>query len=397
MKIVLAYSGGLDTSVLIKWLHEKYNADIVALTANVGEGKDLAEVKQRALNVGAVGAYMLDLRHEFAEGYVLPAIKANGLYEGVYPLVSALSRPLIVQKMVEVAEKENADAIAHGCTGKGNDQVRFDVGTAALAPHLKALAPVRDWGMTRAQEIDYANAHGIPVPVKKGTAYSIDENLWGISIESGPLEDPWTEPPATAYQWTTAPENAPDKPEYVEVEFLKGRPVSVNGKSPALEDLIEGLNDTAGAHGIGRIDHIENRLVGIKSREVYECPGATVILKAHKALEDLILPRELSSFKTGVDAKWAEVVYTGLWFSPLKKALDAFIESTQERITGTVRLKLYKGNASVGGLKSPYSMYDMSLATYEQGDLFSHSSAAGFIDLYGLPTRVWSRGEKRGN
>jgi argininosuccinate synthase len=396
MKIVLAYSGGLDTSVLLKYLQEKHNAELVALTADVGEGKDLDVIRERALKVGAVAAYTLDLREEFADEYVLPCIKANGMYEGVYPLVSALSRPLIVKKLVEVAAKEGADAVAHGCTGKGNDQVRFDVGTAALAPHLKTLAPMRDWGMTRSDEIDYAHAHGIDVPLKKGAAYSIDENLWGISIESGPLEDPWTEPPKDAYRWTTAPEDAPDKPEYLEIEWEKGKPVSVNGKSQKLADLIESLNDIAGQHGVGRIDHIENRLVGIKSREVYECPGATVILKGHKALEDLILPRELSSFKAGIDAKWAEVVYTGLWYSPLKEALDAFIESTQERITGTTRVKLYKGNATVVGLKSPYSMYDMSLATYEQGDLFSHSSAAGFIDLYGLPTRVWSRGNKVG-
>ena len=395
MKIVLAYSGGLDTSVLVKYLHDKYQADIIAVTADVGEGKDLEEVRQRALNVGAVAAYTLDLRDEFAQEYVLPAIKANGLYEGVYPLVSALSRPLIVKKLVETAEKESADAVAHGCTGKGNDQVRFDVGIAALAPHIKTLAPVRDWGMTRAQEIDYAAEHGIPVPVKKGTAYSIDENLWGISIESGPLEDAWQEPPEDAYRWTTSPENAPDQPEYVVIDWEKGRPVAVNGESPALADLIEMLNEIAGRHGVGRIDHIENRLVGIKSREVYECPGATVLLRAHKALEDLVLPRELSSFKSIVDAKWAEVVYTGLWFSPLKGALDAFIESTQERITGTTKVKLFKGHAAVAGMKSPYSMYDLSLATYETGDLFSHSSAAGFIDLYGLPTRVWSRGEKR--
>ncbi len=391
MKIVLAYSGGLDTSVLLKWLQETYNADVIALTGGVGDDKDLEEVKQKALKVGAAAAYALDLRDEFAEDYVLPSIKANGLYEGVYPLVSALSRPLIVKKLVEVAEKENADAIAHGCTGKGNDQVRFDVGTTALAPHLKTLAPVRDWGMTRAEEIDYAEARGIPVPVKKGTAYSLDENLWGTSIESGPLEDAWTEPPKDAYRRTVAPEDAPDKAEYIVIEWEKGRPVSVNGETPTLANLIDLLNSIAGKHGVGRIDHIENRLVGIKSREVYECPGATVLLKAHKALEDLILPRELAVFKAMIDAKWADVVYTGLWFSPLKEALDAFVEKTQERISGTTRVKLYKGNATVVGLKSPHSMYDTSLATYEKGDLFSHSAAAGFIELYGLPTKVWSK------
>jgi len=396
MKIVLAYSGGLDTSVLIKWLQDKYNADIIAMTADVGEGKDLDEIKERALRVGAKAAYVLDLRKEFAEDYVLPAIKANGLYEGVYPLVSALSRPLIVKKTVEIAEKESADAIAHGCTGKGNDQVRFDVGTAALAPHIKALAPVRDWGMTREEEIDYAKEHGIPVPVKKGAAYSIDENLWGRSMECGIIEDAWAEPPEDAYRLTVSPLEAPDKPEYILLDFEQGRPVAVNGKPMDLVELIETLNDIAGAHGVGRIDHIENRVVGIKSRETYECPGATVILDAHKALEDLILPKDVSSFKAIVDIKWADTVYQGLWFSPLREALDAFIESTQKRITGTVRVKLYKGKSTVVGRKSPYSMYDLSLATYDKGDLFDHSSAAGFINLYGLSTRVWTSIGKKG-
>lgn len=397
MKIVLAYSGGLDTSVLIKWLHDKYNADIIAMTADVGEGKDLEEIKQRALNVGAKAAYMLDLKDEFASDYVLPAIKANGLYEGVYPLVSALSRPIIVKKMVEIAEKESADAIAHGCTGKGNDQVRFDVGTAALAPHIKALAPVRDWGMTRDEEIDYAKEHGIPVPVKKGAAYSIDENLWGRSMECGVIEDAWAEPPEDAYRLTVSPLESPDKPEYLLLDFEEGCPVAVNGKSMGLVELIETLNDIAGAHGVGRLDHIENRVVGIKSRETYECPGATVILDAHKALEDLILPKDVSSFKAIVDQKWADVVYQGLWFSPLRDALDAFIQSTQKRITGTVRLKLFKGRSGVVGRKSPYSMYDLSLATYDKGDLFDHSSAAGFINLYGLSTRVWTSIGKKGD
>jgi len=295
-----------------------------------------------------------------------------------------------VKKLVEIAEKESADALAHGCTGKGNDQVRFDVGTAALASNIKTLAPVRNSGMTREEEIDYAKKHGIPVPVKKGAAYSIDENLWGRSIECGVLEDPWNEPPEDAYRLTASPVKGPDNPEYITIEWEEGHPVSLNGETMSLASLIETLNDLGGKHGVGRIDHIENRVVGIKSREVYECPAAAILIDAHKAVEDLALPKEIAQFKSMVDMKWSETVYAGLWFSPLKDALDAFVDESQKRVTGTTKMKLFKGKASVVGRKSPYSMYDLSLATYEKGDLFDHSAAEGFINLFGLSTRVWT-------
>ena len=388
-KIVLAYSGGLDTSVLLKYLQEKYDAQLIAVTGDVGEGRNLDEVRERALKVGAIEALTLDLKDEFAERFVLPALRANAMYEGVYPLVSALSRPLIVEKLVKIAKEKGAFAVAHGCTGKGNDQVRFDVSISALAPDIKPLAPVRNWGLTRDEELDYAAQHGIPVALKKKAAYSIDENLWGRSIECGPIEDAWAEPPEDAFTLTVSPEKAPDEPQYIEIGWECGKPVSLDGEEMGLVELIETLNDVAGKHGVGRIDHIENRLVGIKSREVYECPAATVLIEAHRDLESLVLPRELASFKPLIEAKWAETVYTGLWFSPLREALDAFILKTQDRVTGVTKVKLYKGRASVVGRKSPWSMYDQGLATYDVGDQFNHAASEGFIGLFGLPTKVW--------
>lgn len=394
-KIVLAYSGGLDTSVLLKYLQEKYGAQVIAVTGDVGEGRNLDEVRERALKVGAIESLTLDLKDEFAEKYVLPALMTNAMYEGVYPLVSALSRPLIVEKLVKIAQEKGAFAVAHGCTGKGNDQVRFDVSITALAPDIEPLAPVRNWGLSRDEELDYAAEHGIPVALKKEAAYSIDENLWGRSIECGPIEDAWAEPPEDVFELTVSAAVAPDEPAYVEIGWEHGKPVSLDGEQMGLVDLIEALNDLAGEHGVGRIDHIENRLVGIKSREVYECPAATVLIEAHKDMESLVLPREIASFKPAVEAKWAETVYTGLWFSPLREALDAFVLKTQDRVTGVTKVKLFKGKAAVVGRKSPWSMYDHGLATYDKHDLFDHAASEGFIRLFGLPTKVWHAAAKK--
>ncbi len=385
-KVVLAYSGGLDTSVAVKWLQEQ-GYGVVACCLDVGEGKDLAFVQQKALQVGAVQSYMIDAKEEFAEEFALTALQAHTMYEGKYPLVSALSRPLIAKKLVEVAEKENAVAVAHGCTGKGNDQVRFEVSIKALNPDLD-LAPVREWKWSRDEEIDYAQKHGIPIPINLDSPYSIDQNLWGRSNECGILEDPWAAPPEGAYDLTNPLEKTPDTPEIIEITFEKGKPTAIDGIQYSLSDLILHLNEVAGQHGVGRIDHVENRLVGIKSREVYECPGAVTLLKAHKELEDLTLVKEVAHFKPIVEQKMAELIYNGLWFSPLKEALDAFLQETQQNVTGVVRVKLFKGHAIVEGRKSPYSLYDENLATYTKADEFDHDAAVGFINLWGLPTKV---------
>ncbi|MEH7345961.1 argininosuccinate synthase [Bacillus sp. JJ1532] len=388
-KVVLAYSGGLDTSVAIKWLEEQGYA-VVACCLDVGEGKDLAFIQEKALTVGAVESYVIDAKEEFANEYALMALQAHALYEGVYPLVSALSRPLIAKKLVEVAEKEGAVAVAHGCTGKGNDQVRFEVAIHALNPELEVLAPVREWKWSREEEIEYAKQKNIPIPINLDSPFSIDQNLWGRSNECGILEDPWAAPPEEAYELTSSLENAPDTPDIVEVGFEQGVPVSLNGKQYPLAELILELNSLAGKHGVGRIDHVENRLVGIKSREVYECPGAMTLIKAHKELEDLTLVKEVAHFKPNIEKKIAELIYEGLWFSPLRKALAAFLEETQKFVTGTVRVKLFKGHAIVEGRKSPYSLYDEKLATYTSDDEFDHNAAVGFIKLWGLPTKVQS-------
>ncbi|MFP7368810.1 argininosuccinate synthase [Bacillus safensis] len=386
-KVVLAYSGGLDTSVAVKWLQEQ-GYEVVACCLDVGEGKDLAFVQQKALQVGAVQSYMIDAKEEFAEEFALTALQAHTMYEGKYPLVSALSRPLIAKKLVEVAEKENAVAVAHGCTGKGNDQVRFEVSIKALNPDLEVLAPVREWKWSRDEEIDYAQKHGIPIPINLDSPYSIDQNLWGRSNECGILEDPWAAPPEGAYDLTNPLEKTPDTPEILEITFEKGKPTAIDGIQYSLSDLILHLNEVSGQHGVGRIDHVENRLVGIKSREVYECPGAVTLLKAHKELEDLTLVKEVAHFKPIVEQKMAELIYNGLWFSPLKEALDAFLQETQQNVTGVVRVKLFKGHAIVEGRKSPYSLYDENLATYTKADEFDHDAAVGFINLWGLPTKV---------
>jgi argininosuccinate synthase len=388
-KLVLAYSGGLDTSVAIKWLQER-GYDVIACCLDLGEGKDLDFVKEKALKVGAIKSYVIDVKEEFANEYALIALQAHALYEGKYPLVSALSRPLIAKKLVEIAELEGAVAVAHGCTGKGNDQVRFEVSIKALNPNLEVIAPVREWSWSREEEIEYAKKHGIPIPIDLDSPFSIDQNLWGRSNECGILEDPWAAPPEEAYELTAALENTPDVPEIIEIGFEQGVPKTLNGKPYSLASLILELNAIAGKHGVGRIDHVENRLVGIKSREVYECPGAMTLIKAHKELEDLTLVKEVAHFKPIIEQKLAEVIYNGLWFSPIKDALVAFLKETQKNVTGVVRVKLFKGHAIIEGRKSEFSLYDEKLATYTADDQFDHQAAVGFISLYGLPTKVYS-------
>ncbi len=394
-KCVLAYSGGLDTSVAIHWIKENYDADVVALSIDVGANdKDLDFIEKKALSIGAVNSYIYDAKTDFAYNFILPTLQANAIYESKYYLSASLSRPLISKLLVEVAEKEGADFVAHGCTGKGNDQVRFEVSVAALNPNLEVLAPVRDWGWSREEEIEYALKHGIPVPVGKENPFSLDVNLWGRSCEAGVLEDPWAEAPEAAFEWTVNPKDAPDEPEYVTIGFEKGVPVSVNGESMDLVSLIEKVHAIAAAHGVGRIDHVENRLVGIKSREVYEMPAAHVLILAHKELETITLPRELHHFKLGLEQKYAEMVYFGLWFHPLKESLDAFIQKSQETVTGEVRVKLFKGTAQCVGRKSPVTLYSYDLATYDKADKFDHKAAKGFIDIFGLPTKVFAAVQK---
>ncbi len=387
-KVVLAYSGGLDTSVAVKWLGDQ-GYDVVTLTADVGQNVDLESVKEKALKVGAVNAYVMDLRQEFVETMVWPALKANATYQGKYPLNSALSRPLIAKYLAWVAEMEGAVAVAHGCTGKGQDQVRIEVCTNAINPDLKVIAPVRDWHFSRDAEIQYAKEHNIPVPVTIDSPYSIDGNLWGRSIECGPLEDPWTEPPRDAFTMTVDPWEAPDAQEYIEISFEKGIPVAVNGKEMDGVTLIAELNRIAGGHGVGRIDMIEDRLVGFKSREVYECPATVVLLQAHQALESMTLTRDIIAAKADLSLKYAEMTYIGYWYSPLKKALDAFFDSIQEHVTGTVRVRLFKGASVVVGVKAEQSLYVETMATYSEGDAFDHDSAAGFIKIWGLPVKLW--------
>ncbi|WP_019242907.1 MULTISPECIES: argininosuccinate synthase [Bacillus] len=386
-KVVLAYSGGLDTSVAIKWIQEQ-GYDVVACCLDVGEGKDLEFVKNKAISVGAIKSYVIDAKEEYAQELALIAMQAHTLYEGKYPLVSALSRPLIAKKLVEVAELEGAVAVAHGCTGKGNDQVRFEVSISALNPDLKVLAPVREWKWSREEEIQYAIDHEIPIPINLDSPFSIDQNLWGRSNECGILEDPWAAPPADAYDLTASIEDAPDVADIIEITFEQGVPVAIDGVPYKLSDLILELNTLAGKHGVGRIDHVENRLVGIKSREVYECPGAMTLITAHKELEDITLVKELAHFKPVIEKKLTELIYDGLWFSPLKDALVAFLKETQKTVNGVVRVKLFKGHAIVEGRKSENSLYNEKLATYTTEDEFDHTAAVGFISLFGLPTKV---------
>ena len=388
-KVILAYSGGLDTSVAITWLMKDY--DVVAVCMDVGEGKDLDFIHDKALKVGAVESYVLDVKDEFAEEYVLPALQAHAYYEQKYPLVSALSRPVISKKLVEIAHKTGATTIAHGCTGKGNDQVRFEVAIAALDPNLKVIAPVREWKWSREEEIEYAKANGVPVPADLDNPYSVDQNLWGRANECGVLENPWNQAPEDAFGITTSPEEAPDTPEFVDIEFKEGKPVALNGEELKLADLIQKLNTIAGKHGVGRIDHVENRLVGIKSREIYECPGAITLLTAHKEIEDITLVREVSHFKPILENELSNLIYNALWFSPATEAIIAYIKETQKVVNGTAKVKLYKGHAQVVARKSPNSLYDENLATYTSADSFDQDAAVCFIKLWGLPTQVNSQ------
>lgn len=388
-KLILAYSGGLDTSVAIAWLKKNY--DVIAVCLDVGEGKDLDFIHDKALSIGAIESHVLDVKDEFAEEYVLLALQGHAYYEQKYPLVSALSRPLISKKLVEMAHKTGATAIAHGCTGKGNDQVRFEVAISALDPSLKVIAPVREWKWAREEEIKFAIEHGVPVPANLDSPYSVDQNLWGRANECGVLENPWNEAPEDAFGITVAVEDAPDTPEYVEIEFKEGKPVAINGQEMKLAALIQKLNAIAGAHGVGRIDHVENRLVGIKSREIYECPGAVTLLAAHKEIEDLTLVREVSHFKPIIENELSNLIYNALWFSPATKAIMAYIKETQKVVNGTAKVKLYKGSARVVARKSPNSLYDENLATYTAADSFDQDAAVGFIKLWGLPTQVNSQ------
>lgn len=386
-KVILAYSGGLDTSVSIKWLTDQ-GYDVVACCLDIGEGRDTQSIKDKALDVGAIESYAIDAREEFAQDFALIALQGNTFYENSYPLVSALSRPLIAKKLVELAIATGATTVAHGCTGKGNDQVRFEVAIAALAPHLKVIAPVREWKWSREEEIDYAAEKGVPIPADLDNPYSIDQNLWGRACECGVLEDPWATPPRGAYAITQELEDTPDVPTIVEITFDQGIPTALDGETLNLAELIMKMNRLAGEHGIGRIDHIENRLVGIKSREVYECPGAMALMTAHKELEDLVFVRELAHFKPIIEQQLAQVIYDGLWFNPLTDALIAFLKNTQVYVNGIVRLKLFKGNVICEGRKSENSLYDENLATYTSADTFDQHAAIGFIKLWGLPSKV---------
>ena len=391
-KVILAYSGGVDTSVCIPYLKKEWGVEeVITLAADLGQGEELGPIKQKALDSGAIESLVIDATATFMSDYAFPALQANALYEGRYPLSTALARPLIAKLLVDAAQEYGADAVAHGCTGKGNDQVRFDVSIAALNPELKVLAPAREWGMSREETIAYGEKYGIPSPVKKSSPYSIDKNLLGRSVEAGPLENPWTEPLEEVYEMTQAIAQTPDEPEYIEITFVQGTPVALDGVSKTPIELVTALNTAAGRNGIGRIDMIENRLVGIKSREIYEVPALSVLIQAHQDLESLTLTADVTHYKRGIEASYAQMVYNGLWYSPLKGALDAFIEQTQQRVSGTVRLKLHKGKAVIVGRQSDSSLYADDLATYGAEDVFDHKAAEGFIYIWGLPTRVWSQ------
>jgi len=395
-KVVLAYSGGVDTSVCIPYLQQEWGVEaVITLAADLGQGDELEPIREKALKSGADQSLVVNAIDSFIQDYAFPAIQANALYENRYPLSTALARPLIAKLLVEAATEYGADAVAHGCTGKGNDQVRFDVSIAALNPALKVLAPAREWGMSREETIAYGERFGIPSPVKKSSPYSIDRNLLGRSIEAGPLEDPWSEPLEEIYLLTQAISDTPNEPEYVEIGFEKGLPRTLNGEDFSPVALIQRLNDLAGRHGVGRIDMIENRLVGIKSREIYEAPALMVLIQAHRDLESLTLTADVTQYKRGIEDTYSRLVYNGLWYSPLKQALDAFILQTQERVSGTVRVKLFKGNATVVGRQSRHSLYDMDLATYGSEDQFNHQAAEGFIYIWGMPTRVWAEQLRR--
>jgi argininosuccinate synthase len=396
-RVILAYSGGLDTSVAIRWLKETYGLEVVTLTIDVGNERDIAASAERALTIGAEKSLTIDARGEFLEHFVWPALQANALYEGAYPLATALARPLIAKLLVETARQEGAVAVAHGCTGKGNDQVRFDVAIHTLAPHLKIIAPVREWSMTRDAEIEYAQAHGIPVAATSASPYSVDMNLWGRSVECGVLEDPWAEPPADVWEWTSPSYGVETDEREVTVTFEHGVPVALDGETFDAVEIVQRLNSLAGAHGVGRIDHVENRLVGIKSREVYEAPAAVTLLMAHQALEGLTLSRDQARVKALFADEYARLVYNGQWYSALHADLLGYIRSTQRFVSGEARLKLWQGTCRVVGRRSPYSLYSHALATYERGDTFNHASALGFIELWGLPLKVQAQAQLLGD
>ena len=394
-KVVLAYSGGLDTSVAIHWLQENYNLDVIAIAINVGQEPSKDDIVARAIRNGAIKAEFIDATDEFVNDYIWPALKANALYQEVYPLSTSVARPLIAKKLVEIANREGAKYIAHGCTAKGNDQVRFDVGIVSQNPDIQIIAPMREWITNREEEIEYAKENGIEIIVKKESPYSRDENLWGASAECGILEDPWEEPPAEVWCHTVDPAKAPDTPTYIEIEFEQGIPVALDGKKMGGVELIRALDKIAGDNGVGRIDHVEDRLVGIKSRETYECPAAITLITAHKALEGMTLPRDTIEYKRGIEQKFSQIIYDGLWFGGLREPLEAFIDSTQQYVTGTVRVKLFKGAATIVGRKSPYSLYDSGLSTYANGDTFDHRSAVGFIYVWGLPGRTITKAHEK--
>lgn len=395
-KIVLAYSGGLDTSIIIPWLKENYGYEVIAFAADLGQGEELAPLREKAVKSGAAKIYIEDVRKEFVEEYIFPTLKAGAVYEGKYLLGTSMARPLIAKKLVEIAEKEGAEAVAHGATGKGNDQVRFELAVKALAPELKIVAPWREWHIrSREDAVDYASARGIPVPVTKDRPYSMDRNLWHLSHEGADLEDPWNEPPADLYLLINPPEKAPDKPTYVELEFEQGIPVKLDREALDPVSLIERLNEIAGENGVGIVDMVENRLVGMKSRGVYETPAGTVLFNAHRELELLTLDRATLHFKEIIASRYAELVYDGVWFAPLREALDAFVDSTQRTVTGTVVMKLYKGNCIPAGVKSPYSLYDRELSTFGRDEIYNQRDAEGFINLFGLPLKVQAMMKKK--
>jgi argininosuccinate synthase len=389
-RIAVAYSGGLDTSVIVKWLQEHYNADVITVTGNLGQKKELSGVPEKAYKTGAKKVYVQDLRDEFVERYIFPALKAGALYEYTYPMATSLGRPLLAKALVEVARRERCTAVAHGCTGKGNDQVRFEASIAALAPELKVLAPLREWEFkSREEEIAYCEQHGIPVSATKKHPYSIDENIWGTAVECGVLEDPMVEPPADAFQRTVSPQEAPDEPTLVTIEFERGVPVELNGRRKTGFEIIDELNEIGGANGVGRIDLIENRLVGIKSREVYEAPAAVILHFAHRELERLTLEKEIAHYKAKIAQDYANLIYNGLWFTPLRSALEAFVNETQKTVNGTVKVRLYKGNVEIAGRSSPNSLYDTKLATYTQEDTFDHKASEGYIKIFSLPMKTF--------
>ena len=396
-RIAVAYSGGLDTSVIVKWLQEKYNADVITVTGNLGQKKELTGVAEKAYKTGAKKVYVQDLRDEFVEHYIFPALRAGALYEFTYPMATSIGRPLLAKSLVDVARRERCTAVAHGCTGKGNDQVRFEAAIAALAPDLKVLAPLRDWEFkSREEEIAYCEKHGIPVSATKKKPYSIDENVWGTAIECGVLEDPMAEPPEDAFQCTVSPQEAPDKATTVAIEFSRGVPVALDGKKLSGFEIIDTLNEIGGQNGVGRLDLIENRLVGIKSREVYEAPAAVILHFAHRELERLTLDKDVTHYKAKIAQDYANLIYNGLWFTPLRPSLDAFVNETQKTVNGLVKIKLYKGNVDIAGRSSANSLYDTKLATYTGEDTFDHKASEGFIKIFSLSAKTFYQVNPRG-